>query len=85
MSSSYVDLKSLEFYRFDNTSCQGKITYAQKWNKKYITLVKESNYTTSTGKPKHNVSYVLYTLPAAKNLHSVLGQLIVDAECFSGV
>lgn len=85
MSSSYVDVKGIEFYRFENTSCQAKITYAPKWNKKYITLVKESNYIAETGEQKHNVSYVLYTLPAAKNLLHVLGRLIEDAERFSGV
>lgn len=85
MSSSYVDIKGIEYYRFQNTSFHAKVTYAPKWNKKYITLVKESAYTSSTGEPKLNVSYVLLTLPAAKNLLNVLGQLIVDAECLPGV
>ena len=85
MSSSFIDVKGIEFFRFQNTSCQAKISYAPKWNKKYITLIKESDYTASTGEQKHSVSYVLYTIPAAKNLLQVLGQLIAEAECYSGV
>jgi hypothetical protein len=85
MSSPYIDVKTIEFYRYQSTFCEAKISYAPEWKKKYIALSKESDYTDKTGEPKHSKSYVLYTLPAAKNLLHVLGRLIEDAERLSGV
>ena len=85
MSSLYRDVKSIEFYRYNSTFCEAILKYAPGWNTKYIGLYKESDYTSAPGEKKHSRSYVLYTIPAAKKLLEVLGQLINDADNFTGV
>ena len=85
MSSLYQDVKSIEFYRYNTTFCEAKLTYAAKWRKKYIGLFKESYYSPKPGETKHCKSFVLYTIPAAKNLLQVLGKLIDAAYNFTGV
>ena len=51
----------------------------------YRWIYKYSTYTTAEGLHKESNSYVLYAIPAAKELLSVLSSVIADAEQLTGV
>jgi len=85
MAPSFSELKSVEFSNFKNLKCQGKVVRSNDFNKNYIGLYKQSTYTTDDGLQKESKSYVLYAIPAAKSLLTILSNLIADAEQLTGV
>jgi ribosomal protein L22 len=85
MAPIFSDLKSIEFYNYKNVKCEAKVVHSALFKKNYIGLYKYSTYTTAEGLHKESNSYVLYAIPAAKELLSVLSSVIADAEQLTGV
>jgi hypothetical protein len=85
MAPSFSELKSVLFYNYKNVVCEAKVVKSNDYNKNYVGLYKQSTYTTDEGLQKESKNYVLYTIPAAKQLLLILSDLIEDAEKLSGV
>lgn len=85
MAPTYSTLKELEFYSYGKTFCKARVVQLDEFKKNYISLSKESTFTNESGEQKTSRSFVVYTIPAAEKLLSLLGSLIEDAKCLSGV
>ena len=79
-SSAYTELKSVEFYKYNTTTCRASVTKSIKFKTVYIGISKDSNYTDDQNKPQHTWNNVLLPYCAAKRLYSVLGGIIYDAD-----
>jgi hypothetical protein len=85
MAPSFSELKSVLFYTYQSVRCEAKVLKSSDYNKNYIGFYKQSTYTTDEGLQKESRNYVLYTIPAAKQLLAILSDLIEDAQKLSGV
>ena len=79
-SSAYTELKSVEFYKYNTTTCRASVTKSIKFKTVYIGISKDSNYTDEQNKHHHTWNNVLLPYCAAKRLYSVLGGIIYDAD-----
>jgi hypothetical protein len=85
MAPSFSELKTVLFYQYQSVRCEAKVIKSNDYQKNYIGFYKQSTYTTAEGLQKESKNYVLYTIPAAKELLAILSDLIEDAEKLTGV